>query len=36
MSAPLVVILTLNWNRPADTLECLASAVAQYPVDGRR
>jgi GT2 family glycosyltransferase len=29
MSAPLVAILTLNWNRPADTLECLASAAAQ-------
>lgn len=29
MSAPLVAILTLNWNRPADTLACLASAVAQ-------
>ena len=30
--APQVVIATLNWNRPADTLECLASAAAQdYP-----
>jgi GT2 family glycosyltransferase len=29
MPAPLVMILTLNWNRPADTLACLASAAAQ-------
>ena len=31
-ATPLVAILTLNWNRPRDTLECLASAAAQtYP-----
>lgn len=29
ISAPLVAILTLNWNRPDDTLVCLASAAAQ-------
>ncbi|MBC8163222.1 MAG: glycosyltransferase family 2 protein [Roseiflexaceae bacterium] len=30
--APCVVIATLNWNRPDDTLACLASAAAQdYP-----
>src|SRR6266487_2088163 len=29
---PLIAIVTLNWNRPGDTLECLASAAAQtYP-----
>jgi GT2 family glycosyltransferase len=29
---PLVAIVTLNWNRPDDTLECLASAATQtYP-----
>lgn len=27
--APLVAILMLNWNRPDDTLDCLASAAAQ-------
>lgn len=31
-ATPLVAIVTLNWNRPDDTLECLASAAAQtYP-----
>lgn len=28
-AAPLVAILTLNWNRPDDTLACLESAAAQ-------
>ncbi|NOK62439.1 MAG: glycosyltransferase family 2 protein [Chloroflexi bacterium AL-W] len=28
-SQPRVAIVTLNWNRPDDTLECLASATAQ-------
>jgi GT2 family glycosyltransferase len=31
-AAPLVAIVTLNWNRPDDTLECLGCAAAQtYP-----
>lgn len=31
-STPLVYAVTLNWNRPADTLECLESLEAQtYP-----
>lgn len=31
-SRPLIAIVTLNWNRPDDTLACLESAAAQtYP-----
>src|SRR5438046_12239 len=28
-TTPLVAIVTLNWNRPNDTLACLESAAAQ-------